>query len=98
MKQFVELQGFACKLFCLPGNEYYLQQTYEPLFQKYHVDLGLWGHVHQYERTVSISYNGTEVPPGQGTVHVIIGNAGKITTKLPRNICNNFGVNHCHST
>ena len=55
----------------------YIRQTYEPLFEKYHVDLALWGHVHQYERTAPISRNATEAPPGHGTVHVVIGNAGK---------------------
>eukprot|EP01138_Halocafeteria_seosinensis_P011144 gb/GECG01011381.1/.p1 GENE.gb/GECG01011381.1/~~gb/GECG01011381.1/.p1 ORF type:complete len:601 (+),score=26.91 gb/GECG01011381.1/:1-1803(+) len=60
----------------------HLKETYEPLFRKYHVDLALWGHVHQYERTAPISRNATEAPPGHGTVHVIIGNAGN-TYQVP---------------
>lgn len=51
----------------------------EPLFVKYSVDLGLWGHVHSYERSCPV-INGTckvdnEHP--KGPVHIVIGMAGQ---------------------
>jgi hypothetical protein len=53
----------------------HLRATYEPLFQKYNVDAGFWGHFHHYERFCPM-YNGTCKNPGEAPVHVVVGNAG----------------------
>ena len=51
-----------------------MQETLEPLFQRYRVDLALWGHIHMYERTYPLTYNGTRSTSREhGTVHVIVG-------------------------
>jgi len=53
-----------------------------PLFDKYHVDLVLNGHDHEYERSYSLHAGNpptgqpTVVPDGQGTVYVICAGAG----------------------
>jgi hypothetical protein len=39
------------------GTEPVLVETYQPIFQQYHVDLVLQGHLHAYERTYPILYN-----------------------------------------
>eukprot|EP01138_Halocafeteria_seosinensis_P006906 gb/GECG01007064.1/.p1 GENE.gb/GECG01007064.1/~~gb/GECG01007064.1/.p1 ORF type:complete len:670 (+),score=40.47 gb/GECG01007064.1/:1-2010(+) len=71
------------------GIEEYMQECLEPLFQRYYVDLALWGHIHMYERTHPLFYNGTRSSSGEhGTIHVVIGNAGhefQVPWK-PRNI------------
>ena len=51
-----------------------LENTLEPLFDAYNVQLALWGHVHDYERTCSVRRRRC-VAQG-GTTHVVIGNAG----------------------
>lgn len=49
----------------------------EPLFHLHHVDVALWGHVHKYERTCGIVSAGVcGARDEDGTVHVVIGNAG----------------------
>jgi hypothetical protein len=54
-----------------------MRKYIEPICFKYGVDLQLWGHVHNYERSCSvfakecISYNQNSAP-----VNVVIGNAG----------------------
>ncbi|KAM9958260.1 hypothetical protein ACTFIW_001121 [Dictyostelium discoideum] len=54
-----------------------LREAIEPLFQKYDVDMALWGHVHIYERTCGFIGNFTCADnDNDGTVHVIIGMAG----------------------
>jgi len=62
----------------------HMRTALEPLMLKYGVDLGLWGHVHNYERTCPvfneecISDNNKAKAP----VHVVVGNGGQelITT------------------
>jgi len=62
------------------GVETHLQETLEPVFQEFQVDMALWGHVHAYERTCAIR-NGTCVKEN-GTVHVLIGMAGRELSSL----------------
>ena len=52
-----------------------LEEALEPVFEKHSVDLALWGHVHDYERTCSVRRRKC-VADGSGTTHVIVGNAG----------------------
>jgi len=57
----------------------YMKAELEPLLQKYSVDLCLWGHVHNYERTCPVlneQCQGDLQHPG-GPVHVVIGMAGQ---------------------
>jgi len=55
----------------------HLRAALEPLFVKHHVDLALWAHEHKYERFCGVVSNGTcAALDEEGTVHVIIGNAG----------------------
>lgn len=49
-----------------------IQETYEPLWIKYKVNLCLWGHVHVYERTCGMQ-NNTCVDNDAAPVHVVIG-------------------------
>ncbi|EGC32331.1 hypothetical protein DICPUDRAFT_38536 [Dictyostelium purpureum] len=59
-----------------------LRDAIEPLFEKFDVNLALWGHVHIYERTCGI-YNFTCAEnDNEGTVHVVIGMAGN-TYQVP---------------
>jgi predicted phosphodiesterase len=66
-----------------------MRDMYHPLFQKYHVDLVLSGHAHNYQRTFPLNYN--EDRPGRplildhqqvqytnqpGTVFAIVGTGG----------------------
>lgn len=46
------------------------------------MDLALWGHVHNYERTCAIQ-NRTCQPAGKGTVHLTAGTAGADQTPFP---------------
>lgn len=57
------------------GTVTHLRETFEPLFLRYGVDVALYGHVHQYERTCMGLHNFTCGVPG-APVHVVIGNAG----------------------
>jgi hypothetical protein len=49
------------------------RSVFEPLFQKFHVDLYFCGHVHSYERTTPV-FNGTKVDAG--TIHAMVGMGG----------------------
>jgi len=56
----------------------HLREHLEPLFKKYTVDVALWGHVHNYERTCPVFQGqclGDNDNP-QSTVHVVIGMGG----------------------
>jgi len=50
-----------------------MQDSFEPLFNKYNVNLGLSGHVHAYERTTAVYQN--TVTPG-ATSYMTLGNGG----------------------
>eukprot|EP00995_Heteronema_vittatum_P010983 NODE_654_length_1241_cov_68.747483_g473_i0.p1 GENE.NODE_654_length_1241_cov_68.747483_g473_i0~~NODE_654_length_1241_cov_68.747483_g473_i0.p1 ORF type:complete len:129 (+),score=33.14 NODE_654_length_1241_cov_68.747483_g473_i0:839-1225(+) len=54
-----------------------LRKALEPLLAKHRVDLGLWSHIHSYERTCRVLGHAC-VPPGapEGTVHVVVGTGG----------------------
>ena len=58
----------------------HLGPVLEPLLLKYKVDLALFGHLHNYERTYPISGNGQVETEGyrnvDSPVHVVIGGAG----------------------
>ncbi|KUO01937.1 purple acid phosphatase family protein [Streptomyces caeruleatus] len=63
-----------------------VRQEWVPLFEKYHVDLVINGHNHQYERTDVIKKNevakklpigGTAYPETEGVVYVTAGAAGR---------------------
>lgn len=77
-----------------PGNSD-LRDLYHPLFQKYHVDIVLQAHNHNYQRTYPINYNkeassnpfvtdnnakNYEDPAGQ--VYVTIGTGGSVLHKF----------------
>jgi hypothetical protein len=50
----------------------------EPLLNKYNVDLALWGHMHNYERSCPLKNKvctGDYQSPG-GTIHMVVGSAG----------------------
>lgn len=52
-----------------------MQQSMEPLFHRYHVNLVITGHVHAYERTYPV-YNNTRCQ--NGTTYITIGDGGNI--------------------
>ena len=52
-----------------------LREQMEPLLFRNSVDLALWGHTHQYERTKPVF---EAIPTAGGPVHVVIGPAGAI--------------------
>jgi hypothetical protein len=52
-----------------------MQKALEPLLNKYHVDINLFGHVHFYNRLCAI-YEGKCAHPSKGTIHILMGNAG----------------------
>jgi hypothetical protein len=67
-----------------------LRDTYHPIFQKYHVDLVLQGHNHNYERSYPIEYNEqnssqpiirdrntTSYDNPRGQIFVIVGTGGQ---------------------
>ena len=51
----------------------HMQKFFEPLLQKYKVDIAFWGHFHSYERTCKV-YRSKCVK--DGIVHITIGSAG----------------------
>lgn len=53
-----------------------MRETYEPLFVKYNVNLCLWGHVHNYERTCGVINYECAASDDDAPVHVIIGMGG----------------------
>ncbi|EDO30760.1 predicted protein [Nematostella vectensis] len=57
-----------------------MQQEFEDLFYKYHVDLALWGHYHSYERTCPVYRQ--KCTPG-GTTNVVVGTAGYVLLLTP---------------
>lgn len=59
-----------------------MAEALEPLFEKFGVDLALWGHVHNYERTCAI-LNQTCHTDGKGTIHITAGTAGAGATLFP---------------
>jgi len=61
----------------LKTSDDYMRFYIEPLMVKYRVDLALWAHEHNYERTCPL-VNFTCVADGQGPTHVIIGMAGNV--------------------
>ncbi|KAJ4979818.1 hypothetical protein NE237_010598 [Protea cynaroides] len=72
----------------------------EPLLLNYKVDLVLWGHVHNYERTCAVYQNNCKAMPTKDTngndlydntnytapVHVVIGMAGFSLDQFPSNV------------
>mmetsp|Transcript_3441 Transcript_3441/g.8676 ORF Transcript_3441/g.8676 Transcript_3441/m.8676 type:complete len:226 (+) Transcript_3441:1-678(+) len=61
--------------------------TIEPLLQKAQVDLCLWGHVHNAQRTCPLSNSTCLAPKTAGAydapVHAVIGNAGQGISAFP---------------
>ena len=57
-----------------------IQTLLEDLLHEYKVDLAFWAHLHSYERTCAMYKN--ECIKG-GTVHIVIGTAGKDETFTP---------------
>jgi len=55
-----------------------LRKSVEPLMTKYKVDVGLWGHVHTYERTCAIDNYVCNEDENGSPVNVIIGMAGHV--------------------
>jgi predicted phosphodiesterase len=61
-----------------------LQERIEPLMAKYGVDVGVWGHMHVYERTHPVINNTADVVPGnvvrnaKKPIHLVIGTAGAL--------------------
>jgi len=67
------------------GVDNVFREAIEPLLLKYQVDLGLWGHVHTYERTCPMAGKFTCAKPGEtkgAPVHVVIGMAGNVYNGL----------------
>ncbi len=54
------------------GDTVRLQTHWQPIFERFGVDLTFSGHDHNYERTVPMK-NNQEVPAGQGVVYVVAG-------------------------
>ena len=59
-----------------------MAEVLEPLFEKHGVNLALWGHVHNYERTCPL-LNQTCRSDGTGTTHITAGTAGAGATFFP---------------
>jgi len=53
-----------------------IQQTWDPIFDNYHVNLVVCGHVHNYERTFPIYDNKVVKSPFEGTVYFVSGGWG----------------------
>jgi len=53
----------------------YMVAQLEPLFKKYQISVGMWGHAHQYGRTCPV-YNEQCQPSGEGPIHIVYGMAG----------------------
>jgi hypothetical protein len=60
-----------------------LEDALEPVFERFNVQLALWGHVHDYERTCAVRRRKCVRPRQNGTTHVIIGNAGHGVHDVP---------------
>jgi len=62
------------------GSTVSIQRDWVPLFDKYHVDLVISGHDHDYERTYPINYTISEntpmSSPENGTVYIVSGGWG----------------------
>lgn len=64
------------------GSDVSMRNDLEPLFRKYGVDVCVWGHVHNVERSAHV-YNGTIVKPSFWTgktnapVHFVVGTGGR---------------------
>ena len=64
------------------GRNAHFGDAFESLLVKYGVDLCLWGHVHNLLATCNVN-NGTCVKPGEGPIHLVIGNGGQSLTEYP---------------
>ena len=64
------------------GRNGHFGDAFESLLVQYGVDLCLWGHVHNLLATCNVN-NGTCVKPGEGPVHLVIGNGGQSLTEYP---------------
>ena len=53
-----------------------MRKIYEPLFNKFHVDMVFSGHIHSYERTHSISDGKRVSNDSDGTVYITVGDGG----------------------
>ena len=53
-----------------------LIDAYEPLMQKYQVDLAWWGHHHSMQRTCALHNHTCMDDRTQGTIHIVTGAAG----------------------
>ena len=51
----------------------HMQELFEELLYKYHVDVAFWGHYHSYERTCAVY---KEKCIRGGVTHITVGNAG----------------------
>ncbi|XP_043692991.1 probable inactive purple acid phosphatase 27 [Telopea speciosissima] len=83
----------------LPSVDPFFVAAVEPLLIDYKVDLALWGHVHNYERTCAVYQNNCKAMPtkdANGTdtfdntnysapVHAVIGMAGFTLDQFPSN-------------
>ncbi|KAJ4796151.1 Purple acid phosphatase [Rhynchospora pubera] len=84
----------------IPSVDNKFRESVEPLLLKYKVDLVLFGHVHNYERTCAIYQDQCKSVPRKGKggidtynnsnytapVHVIVGMAGFSLDKFPSNV------------
>jgi hypothetical protein len=74
-------------------DQSFLRDTYHPIFDNYGVDLYLCGHIHDYQRSYPIRWNGTyDTPPTEtaddvvdpeGMIHVMVGTGGINHSALP---------------
>lgn len=60
-----------------------LRETFENVYKQFNVDVGLYGHFHNYERSCQMRANfdcvareGSEFAAGKGPIHVVVGMAG----------------------
>jgi hypothetical protein len=58
------------------GSDTALGAAWQPLFDKYSVDLVLNGHVHNYQRSNPIRGSNLNAPAGAGTVYIVSGSVG----------------------
>ena len=75
-----------------------MQEEMEDLIYKYQVNLMLYGHQHNYERTCKV-YKKTCTTDGTGTVHSVIGSAGASLEKCGFNstLYGNYSTNHVNA-